>query len=332
MIKMSIVIPIFNSEKHISKCLESITNQTLTDIEIVLVDDGSNDESAKIIKSYQKLDNRIKYIFQKNSGPGVARNTGLEYCSAEYVAFIDSDDWVKQNFCYHIYNEAKKNNADIVYFNYLEVSERGSTIGVKDIAKFESDNKEQLLKYQMTGKMPWGARSRVVKRSIISKNNIKFSTQRNAEELIFSFKSLYFSEKLIFIKDPLYYYLIRKDSQSRHSEASNILKEVHNGTKNELVKMGIYKEFNKPLNGLLISSYIIRLYAFTQSNNIIKAYKNSLDTYKEFSNQYSNLQYDQNSIDSRVRTIAKFFSEGKIFRIIILGYGYRILNSLRGRS
>ncbi len=330
--KMAIIIPVYNSENHISKCLDSVIKQNLYDIEIIVIDDGSTDNSAEIIKSYQKTDNRIKYFYQENAGPGIARNTGLTHCTAEYIAFIDSDDWVEKDFCSKIYQEAKGKNADIVYFNYFEESEKGNIIGIKDISKFKTYDKRTLLKYQVTGKMPWGARSRVIKRSIITNNSIIFSSQRNAEELIFSFKSLYYSQNVIFLSEPLYHYLIRKNSQSRHSDASYVLKEVYKNIKEELKKMGIEKQFTKSLNGLLISSYAIRMYSFTQNNNIIETYKNSLKAYKEYSTQFSDLQYDEDCVDRRVKIIANWFCKGRILPILILGYGYRVLSTLKGRA
>ena len=93
--KVSIIVPIYNSEKYMNKCIESILNQTLTEIEIILVNDGSTDNSGKIIDNYAKKDNRIKVIHQQNSGPSVARNKGISTAKGKYIGFVDSDDYIE---------------------------------------------------------------------------------------------------------------------------------------------------------------------------------------------------------------------------------------------
>ena len=120
--KVSIISPMYNVEKYLKKCLESYVNQTLIDIEIILVDDGSPDNSGKIADEYAKRDSRIRVIHKKNAGVSAARNDGLSIAKGEYVIFCDSDDWMNENACEILYSAAKKNNADIsiadVYMAY----------------------------------------------------------------------------------------------------------------------------------------------------------------------------------------------------------------------
>ena len=104
MLKLSVVIPVYNVEKYLPKCIDSVINQTLTDIEIILVNDGSIDNSGEICEKYAKSDKRIKYICQENQGVATARKKGMEYVTSEYVTFIDSDDWVSESFFEELYN------------------------------------------------------------------------------------------------------------------------------------------------------------------------------------------------------------------------------------
>ena len=114
MIKISIIIPVYNTEKYLKKCLDSIINQTLKSLEIICIDDCSTDNSLNILKEYQLKDKRIKIIEQKeNKGQGVARNLGLNIAEGEYIGFIDSDDWVDLNFFEKLYFAAKKYNSDV---------------------------------------------------------------------------------------------------------------------------------------------------------------------------------------------------------------------------
>ncbi len=113
MAKVSVIVPVYNVEKYLEECIESLINQTLTDIEIICINDGSTDNSLKILEELQKKDNRIKIINQKNSGVSSARNNGIENATGEYIGFVDSDDWIDSDYYEKLYNTAKKYNSDI---------------------------------------------------------------------------------------------------------------------------------------------------------------------------------------------------------------------------
>ena len=113
MVNVSIIVPVYNVEKFLEKCLDSLINQTLKDIEIICVNDGSTDNSLNILKSFSEKDSRIIIINKQNEGPSVARNTGMKIAKGEYIGFVDSDDWVDLDFFEKLYNVAIKNNADI---------------------------------------------------------------------------------------------------------------------------------------------------------------------------------------------------------------------------
>ena len=112
MAKVSLVVPIYNSSKYLNKCIDSLVNQTLKDIEIILINDGSTDESEKVIKEYK--DKRIKYISKKNEGIGKTRNRGIKEATGEYIAFVDSDDYLNEHFCEYMYKKAHADNCDLV--------------------------------------------------------------------------------------------------------------------------------------------------------------------------------------------------------------------------
>lgn len=113
MVKVSVIVPVYNVEKYLRECLDSLVKQTLKDIEIITVNDGSPDNSLQILEEYATRDNRIKIINQKNAGLSAARNNGVKAASGEFVAFVDSDDWVDLDFCEKLYDAAMCENADI---------------------------------------------------------------------------------------------------------------------------------------------------------------------------------------------------------------------------
>ena len=125
MIKLSIIVPIYNAQNHLKKCIESIMNQTEKDIEIILIDDGSTDDSLKICNEYQRKDFRINVIHQKNSGVSIARNQGIKIAKGEYIGFVDSDDWIDLDMFKRLLEEAKKTDADIVMCDATTVYSTG---------------------------------------------------------------------------------------------------------------------------------------------------------------------------------------------------------------
>lgn len=121
MIKISIIVPVWNVEEYLEKCLDSLVNQTLKEKEIIIVNDGSPDNSEKIILKYQqKYSNLITYIKKENGGLGSARNKGLEVAKGEFICFVDSDDWLEENTCEEMYNKAKKENSKIVICDMVD--------------------------------------------------------------------------------------------------------------------------------------------------------------------------------------------------------------------
>lgn len=126
--KVSIIVPAYNTEKYISKCLESLVNQTLKEIEIILIDDGSKDNTLNIAKSFMEKDSRIKIISQTNQKQGAARNQGMRVAKGEYIGFVDSDDWVDLDYFEKLYNSAKKYDTDIACAGYKRVKKCKSRV------------------------------------------------------------------------------------------------------------------------------------------------------------------------------------------------------------
>ena len=195
--KVSIIVPIYNVEKYLDECMESLLNQTLRDIEIILVDDESPDNCPRICDSYAEKDKRVKVIHKKNGGLGFARNSGLDIATGEYVAFIDSDDFVDLNMMEHLYSVAKENNADevrcgIKFYVNGKFTERHD---VNEVTKFLG--KEAVIDFMLDVVGPLPECKRDVKymmsscccihsRKVIEENSIRFLSEREclSEDLI----------------------------------------------------------------------------------------------------------------------------------------------------
>lgn len=120
--KVSIIVPVYNVEKYLRKCIDSLVNQTLNDIEIICINDGSTDKSLKILKEYKNKDSRIILLNQENSGQSVARNRGIEIAKGEYLGFVDPDDWIDLDYYEKLYNAAIGTNADIATAGIIRIT------------------------------------------------------------------------------------------------------------------------------------------------------------------------------------------------------------------
>ncbi|MBZ9570444.1 glycosyltransferase [Methanobrevibacter sp. TMH8] len=139
-LKISIIIPVYNSEKHLEDCLNSVINQTLNEIEIICVNDGSTDKSLEILNKYSSKDKRINIINKKNGGAGSARNLGIEKSNGEYILFLDSDDWIDAKTCEYLYLKAKNNQTDLIIFkmlNYDDISQKFYKTDYYDLLQFK---------------------------------------------------------------------------------------------------------------------------------------------------------------------------------------------------
>lgn len=195
-IKVSILIPVYNTEKFLRKCLDSVINQTLKEIEIIITNDGSKDYSEKIIKEYINRDSRIKYTKQKNLGLGATRNKGISLATGEYIAFLDSDDWVDKDYYEIMYENAKKNKSDLV------VSSHNVVRGEKKININKKNNsKEKYLIDLLNGNQPGFSWNKLYKTDLIKRNNLKFPERgyfENVEDQYFSIRSVYYANKVSF--------------------------------------------------------------------------------------------------------------------------------------
>lgn len=228
MIKVSIIVPVYNVEKYIDRCLNSLVNQTLKDIEILIINDGSPDNSIKICEKYALKDNRIKIYNKENEGLGLTRNYGIERAIGEYISFVDSDDYVSLDMCEKLYKSAKKYNADIVYGGIYYDNNNKITqkkyVEKDKVWTGEGEVKSLLLDFIATEPQEkndtimevsvWKA---LFKKEIFDINNIRFVSEREfiSEDVIFDIDFFLKSEKIVAIPDCVYYYVVNPNSLSK---------------------------------------------------------------------------------------------------------------------
>ncbi|WP_289242752.1 glycosyltransferase family 2 protein [uncultured Campylobacter sp.] len=229
-VKVSIIIPVYNVERYISECLDSCINQTLQDIEIIIIDDCGSDKSIDIVKEYAKKDSRIKIIYNKqNQGPFVSRNNAAIKASGEYLLCLDSDDFLDLKACEIAYNAAKDGYYDMVTFGIYRWSDEATIF-----TEFESlsfDSVDEFGDWFFRNKnIFWNVCSRLIKRDIYLAN-LDFLSAINsrlimAEDVLAMFVIYHNCQRLNFISDMLYYYRYNPSSSTNDKSIENIKENI----------------------------------------------------------------------------------------------------------
>ncbi|QIK58973.1 glycosyltransferase [Dysgonomonas sp. HDW5A] len=216
---ISIIIPIYNMEQFLGRCLDSVVSQTYSSLEIILVNDGSTDSSGDICDNYAQNDNRIKVIHQVNSGVSSARNAGLDAATGDYISFVDPDDYIELN-TYETLIPYLANDIDILRFNAKRKGEILNWLPFK--GEYSGDRFEQEIVLPMIGSEKFGGMFilgvlwvHLFKRDLIEKNHIRFNKElRRCEDRLFTITSMLHANKMFFIDDILYHYQVNDESLS----------------------------------------------------------------------------------------------------------------------
>lgn len=228
--KISVIVPVYNVEKYLNKCIDSILEQTFKDMEIILINDGSTDNSKNICNTYKQKDNRIKVIHKENGGLSDARNVGIDISTGEYIAFIDSDDWVEKTMLEYLYNLGNINNADIVQGDYIEAYDENCTINKvsEEIIKYDSQHILDELYGEKCTKtvVVW---NKIYKRELFKE--IRFPKGKLHEDEFTTYKLFHRANLIIDTNKTIYYYRQREGSITnscfniRHLDQLDAIKE-----------------------------------------------------------------------------------------------------------
>lgn len=200
--KVSVILPVYNGEKYLKQCLDSICSQTLKEIEILCVDDGSTDHTAEILADYAKKDERIRVIHQANAGAGAARNNGLRQASGEYLSFLDADDFFEPDMLERAYAKAKEEDAQIVVFasdqyredldDYREVK---WTLRKEALPPYRPMNHRTFTENVFKVFVGW-AWDKLFRREFVLEHDLKFQEQRTSNDLLFVFSAIVLAERI----------------------------------------------------------------------------------------------------------------------------------------
>lgn len=248
MSKISVIIPVYNAEKYLGQCLDSLIGQTFSDFEIICVNDGSNDSSLDILNSYADKCDKIKIINIENSGPGPARNKGLDIASGDYITFVDADDWVDKKFLEILYASAIKTNADItecslcsyyeaasIYKNRDDIRKLKKYIKTADFTRVPRDKVISNL-FNLGFKTAW---KKLYKRELFY--HLRFKNYLFAEDVLVVLEAYLKSKVFSYLPDILYYYRLRNASVSHDvSETAMQIFPVYKDIVDIIKKYGVY--------------------------------------------------------------------------------------------
>ena len=265
--KVSIIVPVYNVEKYLSRCMDSLLNQTLKDIEIILVDDGSPDNCPAICDEYAKQDHRVKVVHKKNGGLGYARNSGMEMASGEFLAFVDSDDFVDVTMYEKLLKCVEENKLDTCYCRMQKYYPSGKIIPMEELAEnkiFEGRSEVDTFLLKMFGGEEYEGKNlhaisvckALYSTALIRKHNIKFLSEREmaAEDLFFNIDYLSRAEKVGWINELMYYYFYNSASTttSYSQRYFNTVKNTMNSLAPYLDKYYSYQFYKNYYSGTIL--------------------------------------------------------------------------------
>ena len=328
--KISVIIPVYNVEKYLQKCLDSIVNQSLKDFEIVCINDGSTDSSLEILKDFASRDSRFVIIDKKNEGQGVARNLGINLAKGEYILFVDPDDWIEADSLEILYNYAKNNNAQIVKFNYKTYNEKTKKIKNINFAniikkRFKYDlNKNCTYSWKTfkehclngLGVVVWDC---LYQTDFIKSNSIKMAETKSAEDHLFAIGARLLADKIYYLDKYLYFYRTREGSAVNSINKDNLcifdnIEELRTFIKKNSLYSELENEFKNYAKGVINWHY-----GQTPTEQIEKykeLSKKYFESEKEYKTFFYKLEVDNNKFLEQLFSVKNQRLHGKKYKII----------------
>ena len=225
MAKISVIIPVYNVEAYLPRCLDSVLAQTFDDIEVLCINDCSSDKSLDILKDFAKRDERVKvFSNEKNIGGALSRNVGLDKATGDYIYFMDSDDWLEPDYLEVMLKTIEKAETDVVFnMNILQETSQGTTLYTQPSMKNIDTAGEFLNRWKVITDIPCLLWARLYKRDFLEKYQLRFvPTKNTCEDFIFHYISHIYTDKTFVFMGPAYHYRIHRDSITAQTKADKL--------------------------------------------------------------------------------------------------------------
>lgn len=318
---ISVIIPVYNVEKYLDKCIDSIINQTYSNLEIILIDDGSTDNSGKICDKYALLDSRIKVIHKKNGGLSDARNVGIDNANGKYLMFVDSDDFIDYNTICDNINIMKENKADIIIYNRYYVYDDGKKFLrfpiLNSILEFTGlEAIEEMNSFKNFDMSAWG---KIYKKDLFK--CIRFPVGKTSEDFYIMFLLLEKSKKVIYNSKPYYFYIQRAGSISKRKIINYDFLDAARKQMNYLEKK--YKNLKKCARTAYASA-AITIYNIVLGNDGICEKKDLIYLQNIVKENYSFIKENDNI--SRIKKIQIYLFQKNI---ILYNFLFKLLRKVK---
>lgn len=315
---VSIIVPVWNVQEYLRKCLDSLVNQTFNNYEILVINDGSPDNSDLIIEEYaKKYPDLIKSLKKENGGQASARNLGLSRANGEYILFVDSDDWVDKTIVEKLYNRAINTNSDIVICNAYSV-QNDKILPYQLFGNYSKDLKKNYI-VSCEGAC-WG---QLIKRSIIVDNNLYFLEHHFYEDIAVIPSLCLFTRNISYLNENLYYYLIRNGSTMKQVTYNKSLEDIFDSLKylsNIFKKNNSYKKYYNELEYIYIEHLLhaasLRFFKFEKYDELSKIVKIMRD---EFPKWKGNIYYKKKDLKHKIVCSLFYKKKYNILKLILKG-------------
>ncbi len=321
--KISVIIPVYNSELYISECIESLINQSLKECEFIFVNDGSIDKSSQIIEKYLKQDSRIKLINQENKGISIARNTGLDIATGEYIGFMDNDDFVKHDMYETLYNQAIKEDLDIVISKTI-LGRDGKYIIKDTIFPIDKTYSQDFIQSKVITSLLksddlFAVWNKIYKKKVIDENNIYFPNDRIIEEdNMFNLQAFNVASKVKFLDYSGYYFRENVISESRSFIENDCFEKALDKFHFDYIKEYNLKVTYEEMERLKAIRFIQNVFYFTFVCTTYKRYK-----FKEKTNYISKMLFHPVVYKNAIKHHSEILKSKGVFESIL----YKIIIS-----
>lgn len=310
--KVSVIVPVYNVEKYLEKCLDSLVNQTLKEMEVIVVNDGTKDNSQEIIDHYVEKYNNVTGVIKENGGLSDARNYGMQYAKGEFIAFVDSDDYVDLKMFEKMYDKAVNDNLDVVVCDTVIEYENYSYVLKSNLHYTEDDVRAYVYASPM-------ACTRMVRRTIME----KFSFEKGIFYEDLNLTPTYITEtrKVGFLEEPLYYYVQRQASimnqQQFHGKLLDIFK-VLDHVKKVYEEKGILEEFHDEIEYLylihLLRSATLRFIQYKNTRVYLEQIRGKMK--QEFPKWKKNPYLGKSNVKFKIVCYLAFYKQYKMLKVL----------------
>ena len=315
----SVIIPVYNAEGLIGDCLDGLSKQTFQAFEIIIVNDGSTDASLQQIEDYLlKASLNCRIFTQANSGAGAARNVGLRQAVGEYIVFLDADDHMDESFLEETKNVIDDAGVDVVYVDHVRERKDGTVIRHEKMSRFRDLDKDRFIRWQLTGKIPWGGGRKVVKRTLLTENDVYFATTiRVGEESLYTYKLTCLAQKHAFQTKALYHYVENANGLTAKDTVSNSV-NVYEFLKKSFNDGEIDQKYADTLGAMAITTMVIAINVLSQQYGVFEARKRAKELLKKYAADRRG-RIDADALESRVKLCAPFIKLGWAFPVVMAG-------------